>query len=117
MPNRMLEYTNGVGHLIMSIFMTLIGLLLIIYPGLPSSTNGVGIGVILAVQTAWFVPGAARQVAHEVAKQVPAAIAAATTGGLNPPATPPNQVAAGHPTVEIVYDSTITSKLPKVGKS
>ncbi len=116
MPN-LLHYTNGVGHLIMSIFLTLVGLVLIIYPGLPASTNGVGVGIILAVQAAWLVPGAAKQVAHEVSKQVPAAVAAATAASQTMQAQPqPLQIATGKPTVEIVHDSSVTQKLKKVEK-
>lgn len=66
----LLTYSNGYGHLIMSIFMTLVGLALILIPGVNSGAQGVGIGIILAVQAAWFVPGAAKQVATEVIKQM-----------------------------------------------
>ena len=65
------RYTNGTGHLIMSVLMSLVGLTLILWPGLPAATTGVGIGLILTIQTAWFIPGAAKQVAHEVGKQIP----------------------------------------------
>lgn len=74
----MLRYTNGIGHFLMSIFMTLVGLVLILYPGISPATQGVGIGVILAVQAAWFVPGAAKQVAHEVSSQLPTPRAASS---------------------------------------
>jgi hypothetical protein len=67
--NNLLRYSNGVGHLIMSIFMTLIGLSLILIPGINVAAQGVGIGIILAVQAAWFIPGAARQAVNEVVKQ------------------------------------------------
>lgn len=67
--SNLLKYTNGTGHLIMSILMTLVGLALILCPGLTAATQAVGIALILSVQTAWFVPGAARQVVHEVVKQ------------------------------------------------
>ena len=67
----LLNYTNGVGHLIMSVLMTMVGVALIVIPGLPAADAGVGIGLILSVQAAWFVPGAAKQVATEVAKQFP----------------------------------------------
>lgn len=61
-------YTNGVGHLIMSIFFTLVGLFLIVYPGLDAGIKGVGIGLIGTVSAAWFIPGAAKQVATNVEK-------------------------------------------------
>ncbi|SRR5579885_622665 len=105
------KYSNGTGHLIMSILMTLVGVVLVIWPNLPAATSGVGVALILSVQAAWFVPGAAKQVAHEVTNQI-------TTGGLQPapppPAPPPVQVAAGKPTVEIVHDSAVTAKLSTV---
>ena len=82
----MLKYTNGVGHLVMSILMSLIGLALIMWPGLGAAMQGVGIGLILAIHAAWFVPGAAKQVAHEMASQLPA-----TTAPLAPTATPLSQ--------------------------
>lgn len=66
-----LTYSNGWGHLVMSMFMTIVGIVLILYPGDPPSAQGVGIGLILAVQAAWFVPGAAKQVATEVVKALP----------------------------------------------
>lgn len=69
----LLTYSNGYGHLIMSIFMTLVGLVLILVPGVNNGAEGVGIGIILAVQAAWFVPGAAKQVASEMVKQMQAA--------------------------------------------
>jgi len=56
----------------MSIFLTLIGVVLILYPGTPPDAHGVGIGLILTVQGAWFIPGAAKQVATEVVKAMPA---------------------------------------------
>jgi hypothetical protein len=64
-----LKHTNGIGHLVMSIFMTLVGLALLIVPGLDSGAHGVGIGLILAVQAAWFVSGSANQIAKEVVRQ------------------------------------------------
>ena len=100
------KYSNGTGHLIMSILMTLVGVVLVIWPNLPAATSGVGVALILSVQAAWFVPGAAKQVAHEVTNQI-------TTDGLQP-APPPVQVAAGKPTVEIVHDSAVTAKLSTV---
>jgi hypothetical protein len=79
----LLKYSNGTGHLIMSIFMTLVGLALILYPGLPSATQGIGIGLILAVQAAWFVPGAAKQVATEITKTISAPLPPPDTPGQN----------------------------------
>lgn len=89
--HNLLSYTNGVGHFAMSIFMTLVGLTLIVVPGLNSGAQGVGIGLILAVQAAWFVPGAAKQVAYEVSKQLVVI-----------------------PPVEADQNKVLTQKLPKV---
>lgn len=66
----LLKYTNGVGHLVMSIVACIVGLALVVYPGTEASTRGVGISIILTVVGAWFVPGAARQVAEQVQQQV-----------------------------------------------
>lgn len=92
-----LKYTNGVGHLIMSIFMTLVGLALILVPNLNSGAQGVGIGLILAVQAAWFVSGGAKQVAYEVSQQQQQQQAIA-------PVIP----------VEEVTGTSVTSKIPVV---
>lgn len=66
-----LTYTNGVGHLIMSILLILVGVLLIIYPGLSSDAHGIGIGLIMTVTSAWFIPGAAKQVIYQAQKSIP----------------------------------------------
>lgn len=94
-----LKYTNGVGHLVMSIFMTLVGLALILVPNLNSGAQGVGIGLILAVQAAWFVSGGAKQVAYEVTQQQQAIAPA--------PVAPA-------PVVEEVTGTSVTSKIPAV---
>lgn len=62
----LLKYSNGYGHLIMSVVMALIGLILIIAPITDASTKAVGVGLIFTVSGAWFVPNAARQVIREV---------------------------------------------------
>jgi hypothetical protein len=62
-------YSNGCGHLIMSVLMTIVGLALVLFTADPA-TKGVGITLILTVQGAWFISGAAKQVAHEMAEQV-----------------------------------------------
>jgi len=64
-----LKYTNGVGHLIMSIVMDITGLLLVLLT-VDATVKAIGITLILAVQAAWFIPGSAKQVAYEVVKQV-----------------------------------------------
>lgn len=70
MGNNILQYSNGWGHLIMSVFFTLVGLFLIVFPGLDVGTRGIGIGLIATVSAAWFIPGAAKQVATNVVQQV-----------------------------------------------
>ena len=66
----MLKYTNGVGHLIMSILIFSGGLVCILWPGADASLKGIGVGMLITVQSAWFVPGAAKQVAQEVVQSV-----------------------------------------------
>lgn len=62
-----LKYTNGVGHLIMSVVGMIGGLLLILLTQDPTA-RGIGITLVLTVQAAWFIPGSAKQVAYEVQK-------------------------------------------------
>ena len=50
----------------MSIVLIGVGVFLIADPGLDATTKGVGISLILTVSGAWFIPGAARQVAEQV---------------------------------------------------
>jgi hypothetical protein len=66
----LVKYTNGVGHLIMSIICTISGIALILIPGLDSTTKGVGVTLIMTVQGYWFVSGSAKQVASEVVSQM-----------------------------------------------
>ena len=61
----LLKYSNGWGHLIMSLAVLAVGVWLILAGYAPY-----GISMIGLVTTAWFVPGAAKQVAHEVSEQV-----------------------------------------------
>lgn len=63
-----MRYTNGVGHLIMSILMTIAGLLLILLPT-DATTRGIGVTLVLTVQGAWFISGSVKQLAHEIVKQ------------------------------------------------
>ena len=64
-----LKYTNGVGHLIMSILMTVAALLLVLFPT-DATIKGVGVTLILSVQAAWVIPGSAKQVAHEIVEAI-----------------------------------------------
>ena len=77
-----LKYTNGVGHLIMSLATLGAGLALVLV-STDSTLRGLGVALILTVQGAWFIPGSAKQVATEVVQQV----AENTTNG-TPPQTP-----------------------------
>jgi len=63
------NYTNGVGHLVMSLVATATGLALILAPT-DASTKGVGVTLIMTVQGYWFVSGSAKQVASEVVSQM-----------------------------------------------
>lgn len=64
-----LNYSNGWGHLVMSIVFTLAALFLIVFPGLDATTRGVGVSILLTVVGAWFIPGAARQVVAQMNNQ------------------------------------------------
>lgn len=68
----LLKYTNGIGHLIMSLATTATGLALVLLTHDPA-TQGVGVTLILTVNGAWFISGSARQVATEVVNQLPSA--------------------------------------------
>lgn len=74
-----LKYSNGWGHLIMSLAFLAVGVYLTAF----TPNVGYGIGLITTVASAWFVPGAAKQVAYEVKKsasQTTAAAVQAATG-------------------------------------
>jgi len=60
-----LKYTNGLGHLIMSIACLAVGVLLVYMQELTT-----GLTIISMVASAWFVPGAANMFAHSVAKKI-----------------------------------------------
>lgn len=85
----LVKYTNGVGHLIMSVICTLTGVALIMYPGLDPSTRSVGITLILTVQGYWFVAGSAKQVASEVVSQMNQVVGPNTPAASAPPAGQP----------------------------
>lgn len=71
----MLKYTNGWGHLIMSLATMFVGVLLYLH-----GVNGLGTGLIATVVSAWFVPSAAKQVAHQVVEELQKEV----TGPLTP---------------------------------
>ena len=54
----------------MSILFLFTGVFLVVFPGLDAGIRGVGIGLIGTVGSAWFIPGAAKQVATNVVQQV-----------------------------------------------
>jgi UPF0716 family protein affecting phage T7 exclusion len=66
--NNIFTYSNGWGHLIITIFFATLGAVLILYPGATSTTVGIGVMLITTSSGAWFIPGAAKQMASEVAK-------------------------------------------------
>jgi hypothetical protein len=66
--NNLWKYSNGAGHLIMSIIATVAGLIMILVPGDPT-VRATGVSIVLSVNAYWFVSGAAKQVAQEVVKQ------------------------------------------------
>jgi hypothetical protein len=80
----LLRYTNGTGHLIMSVVATIAGLIMILVPGDPT-VRGTGVSIILAVNAYWFVSGAAKQVATEVVNQMNAPAQASISVPVQPP--------------------------------
>lgn len=65
--NNLLKYTNGRGHLAMSIVCMVAGVLIIIFA---AAYAGYAITLMSMVASAWFVPGAARQVAEHVKEEM-----------------------------------------------
>lgn len=61
----LLKYSNGWGHLIMSIVTMAVGVYLFI-----TSDKAVGAGLIATVVAAWFVPGSAKQVSQQVSQNL-----------------------------------------------
>lgn len=59
------KYSNGIGHLIMSVLTTITGLLLIFF-GPDATTKGIGVAFLLTVQGYWYVSSSAKQIAHEI---------------------------------------------------
>lgn len=87
MTNSILKYSNGWGHLIMSLATLGVGVYLIV-----AGYSTIGVSLIATVSAAWFIPGAAKQVASSVQDTVtPMATQAAagntpTTTYIVPPA-------------------------------
>jgi len=76
-PN-LLKYSNGWGHLIMSLALLATGIILILMRD--NSTNAVGIGLITTVAGYWFISSSAN------AQQQVAAAQQSATIQVNPPA-------------------------------
>lgn len=68
-PETFMKYTNGTGHLIMSVLTLIVGLCLVLFTN-DGTIRGLGVSLIISVHGAWFISGAAKQVAHEVGKQL-----------------------------------------------
>lgn len=64
----MFKYSNGYGHLIVTLFFGALGALLIMLPTADATSRGIGVMLITTSSGAWFIPGAAKQVAVEVIK-------------------------------------------------
>jgi uncharacterized membrane protein HdeD (DUF308 family) len=64
--NNIFQYSNGWGHLIMSIVLIAVGCLFVLLPGTNGDIHGVGIMLVTTVSGAWFIPGAAKQVLSQV---------------------------------------------------
>lgn len=79
----MIRYSNGFGHLIMSIIIALCGLTLILWPTTDAATKAIGISLLLTVSGAWFIPGAAKQVAYQIQKQISPTAETPETSGVD----------------------------------
>jgi hypothetical protein len=66
--NNLLKYTNGTGHLIMSVLMVIAGLVLVALPWLGAGMHALGIGMIVGVWGAWFGTSSAKSVIKAVAE-------------------------------------------------
>jgi uncharacterized membrane protein HdeD (DUF308 family) len=62
-------YSNGWGHLIITIFFGILGTLLILLPTADPTSRGLGVALLTTASGAWFIPGAAKQVVNQVTKQ------------------------------------------------
>ena len=78
MPTNILKYSNGWGHLIMSVCSQIVAVVLLLQRD--PSLNGVAIGLLLSVSGYWFVTSAAN------AQQQVAAAQQAQTIQVNSPA-------------------------------
>lgn len=66
----MWKYTNGRGHLIMSIAFTLVAAVMILWPSSDATMRGYGFGLLATVSGYWFVTSSAESIARAVVKDV-----------------------------------------------
>jgi hypothetical protein len=83
-----LTYSNGWGHLVMSVAVLAAGMYLVVSQK-DATYIATGFTMMGTVVAAWFVPGAAKQVAHQFEQQVttPASQAAANSTAASSAAT------------------------------
>jgi hypothetical protein len=62
----LIKYSNGTGHLIMSVLLSIIGATLICLPWLSLGMHGIGTGILVTVVGAWFSTSGAKAVVKEV---------------------------------------------------
>ncbi len=103
MPPNLLRYSNGWGHLIMSIALLATGIILILIRD--ATTTGIGIGLISTVAGYWFISSSAN------AQQQIAAAQQAQTIQVNP-APPAVTIAPTAPATTITTDSSGGSATP-----
>lgn len=82
----LLKYSNGWGHLIMSLASMAAGIFLITRGG---EMAAYGVGLVGLVTSAWFVSGAAKQVATEVTSNQTTAAIQIAAQPITPAPTPP----------------------------
>lgn len=66
-----LQYTNGIGHLVMSVLCVVASVIIII---LAPNYAEFAVALLSMVASAWFIPGAAKQVAQKVQNKVDFAV-------------------------------------------
>jgi len=79
-----LKYSNGRGHLIMSVVAMGVGVYLIV-----AGYGTIGTSLIATVSAAWFIPGAAKQVAYSVVGVTSTAVKTAATTSVQGAASTP----------------------------
>lgn len=71
MPPNLLKYSNGWGHLLMSIVLIVAGVILILQPA--ATVQAVGIGLIGTVVPYWFISSSANAIQQRQATAQPPA--------------------------------------------